>query len=184
MAMPTLMNARSRSLALPAPTGVMWQPTRSGRLPACSGLTRHTLLTYGGGEEWKDALSQAKTIMADPQVEAVFIGLGANNVCAPQGHDYTDDLTTIAGYVDATLTYLTDTLPAGGRIYWSGVLDISQLRELMRKRDHNYWFETCQGAWDLDANKIKDGAANDVCDHFLDHTTCSLPALSRKPRTS
>ena len=136
--------------------------------------TAHIVAAYGGGEEWKDALDQAMTIMTDPLVEAVFIGLGANNVCEPQGHDYTDDLVTIAGEIDATLTYLTDTLPAGGRIYWSGVLDVSQLRELMRKRDHNYWFETCQATWDLDANKIKDGAANDLCDHFFDHTTCQL----------
>jgi hypothetical protein len=96
--------------------------------------TAHTVAAYGGGEEWKDALEQAMTIMADPQVEAVFIGLGANNVCTPQGHDYTDDLVTIAGHIDATLTFLTDTLPTGARIYWSGVLDVLQLRELMRTR--------------------------------------------------
>jgi hypothetical protein len=136
--------------------------------------TAHLVAAFGGGEEWKDALDQAMTIMTDPQVEAVFIGLGANNVCTPRGHDYTDDLVKIAGHIDTTLTYLTDTLPVGGRIYWSGVLDVSQLRELMRKRDHNYWFETCQGTWDLDANKIKDGAANDVCDHFFNHTACQL----------
>jgi hypothetical protein len=41
-------------------------------------------------------------------------------------------------------------------------------------RDHNYWFETCQGSWDLDENKIKDGAANDVCDHIFNHTACQL----------
>ena len=136
--------------------------------------TAHTVAAYGGGEEWKDALVQAMIIMADPQVEAVFIGLGANNVCTPRGHDYSGDLVTIAGEIDATLTLLTDTLPAGGRIYWSGVLDVPPLRELMRNRDHNFWFETCQGTWDLDANKIKDGAANDVCDHFFDHTICQL----------
>jgi len=136
--------------------------------------TAHIVAAYGGGEEWKDALNQAMTVMTDPQVEAVFIGLGANNVCAPQGHDYSNDLATISGEIDATLTYLTDTLPAGGRIYWSGVLDVLQLYELMRRRDHNYWFETCQGTWDLDAEKIKDGAANDVCDHFFDHTACQL----------
>ena len=136
--------------------------------------TTHLVAAFGGGEEWKDALDQAMTIMTDPLVEAVFIGLGANNVCTPQGHDYTDDLVTIAGHIDATLTYLTDTLPVGGRIYWSGVLDVSQLRELMRKRDHNFWFETCQATWDLDANKIKDGAARDLCDHFFDHATCQL----------
>jgi Thrombospondin type 3 repeat len=136
--------------------------------------TAHIVAASGGGEEWKDAMSQAMTIMTDPLVEAVFIGLGANNVCAPRGHDYADDLVTIAGHIDATLGYLTDTLPVGGRIYWSGVLDVLQLRELMRKRDHNYWFETCQATWDLDDNKIKSGAADDVCDHFFNHTACQL----------
>jgi hypothetical protein len=136
--------------------------------------TAHRVAAYGGGEEWKDALGQAVTVMGDPRVEAVFIGLGANNVCTPRGHNYADDLATIAGHIDATLGYLTDTLPAGGRIYWSGVLDVLQLHELMRRRDHNFWFETCQATWDLDDNKIKDGAANDVCDHFFNHTTCQL----------
>ena len=139
--------------------------------------TAHLVAAFGGGEEWKDALGQAMTIMADPLVEAVFIGLGANNVCTPRGHDYTDDLDTIAGHIDATLSYLTDTLPPGGRIYWSGVLDVLQLHDLMRRRDHNFWFETCQGTWDLDDNKIKDGAANDVCDHFFDNTACQLTSV-------
>ena len=139
--------------------------------------TAHIVAAFGSGEEWKDALEQAMTIMADPQVEAVFIGLGGNNVCAPRGHDYTGDLVTIAGHIDATLSYLTDTLPAGGRIYWSGVLDVLQLRELMRRRDHNFWFETCQGTWDLDDNKIKDEAANDLCDHFFNHTACQLTSV-------
>ena len=134
----------------------------------------HTVAAYAGGEEWKDALGQAMSIMADPFVEAIFIGLGANNVCTPQDRDYAGDLATISGHIDATLTYLTDTLPAGGRIYWSGVLDVLQLRELMRKRDHNYWFESCQGTWDLDSNKIKSEAANDVCDHLFNHTACQL----------
>lgn len=137
----------------------------------------HMVAAYSGGEEWKDALGQAMTIMADPLVESVFIGLGGNNVCAPRGHDYTDDLVTIAGHIDATLGYLTDTLPPGGRIYWSGVLDVLQLRDLMRSRDHNFWFETCQGTWDLDDNKIKDEAANDLCDHFFSHTACQLTSV-------
>ena len=33
------------------------------------------------GEEWKDAFDQAVRVMADPEVETVFIGLGANDVC-------------------------------------------------------------------------------------------------------
>jgi hypothetical protein len=136
--------------------------------------TAHTVPAYGSGDEWKDAPRQAMTVMADPRVEAVFIGLGANNVCTSREHDYSGDLATIAGHIDATLGYLTDTLPEGGRIYWSGVLDVLKLRDLMRQRDHNFWFETCQDTWDLDDNKIKDEAANDLCDHFFSHTACEL----------
>ena len=139
--------------------------------------TAHLVAAFGAGEEWKDALDQAMTIMTDPLVEAVFIGLGGNNVCTPRGHDYTGDLATIAGHIDATLSYLTDTLPPGGRIYWSGVLDVLQLRDLMRDRDHNFWFESCQGTWDLDDNKIKDEAANDLCDHFFSHSVCQLTSV-------
>ncbi len=132
----------------------------------------HVVDASDDGEEWKDALGQASTIMADPQVEAVFIILGGNNVCAPFGHDYTGDLTAISAHIDETLLFLTDTLPAGGRIYWSGVLDVTQLRSLMADRDHNYWFENCQAFWDLDGEKIKDSAANDICDHYFDHRVC------------
>jgi hypothetical protein len=158
-----------------------WSYAQAGKSWSIASLlgfdTAHLIAASGGGEEWKDAPGQAMTIMADPLVEAVFIGLGANNVCVPRGHDYTNDLVTIAGHIDATLRYLTDTLPAGGRIYWSGVLDVVQLHDLMRRRDHNFWFESCQGTWDLDDNKVKDEAANDVCDHFFDHTTCQLASV-------
>jgi hypothetical protein len=134
----------------------------------------HRVAAFDAGEEWKNALDQAMTIMTDPAVEAAFIGLGANDVCAPRGHDYTGDLDTIAGHIDATLGYLTDTLPSGGRIYWSGVLDVLQLYDLMRSRDHNFWFESCQATWDLDDNKVKDEAANDLCDHFSSNTLCQF----------
>jgi len=40
------------------------------------------------GEEWKDAFDQAVQLMADPEVETVFIGLGANDICQVRGHDY------------------------------------------------------------------------------------------------
>ena len=134
--------------------------------------TDHIVDASDDGEEWKDALGQARIIMADPQVEAVFIILGGNNVCAPFGHDYTGELTAISTYIDETLLFLTDSLPAGGRIYWSGVVDVTQLRGLMAGRDHNYWFENCQAFWDLDGEKIKDSAANDICDHYFDHRIC------------
>jgi hypothetical protein len=137
----------------------------------------HRVAAFEAGEKWKDALDQAMAIMADPAVEAVFIGLGGNNVCTPRGHDYTGDLDDIAGHIDATLGYLTDTLPPGGRIYWSGVLDVLQLHDLMRDRDHNFWFESCQGTWDLDDNKVKDEAANDLCDHFFSSNSCQVASV-------
>lgn len=124
------------------------------------------------GEEWKDALQQAQVIMADPEVESVLIGLGGNDVCQAQGHDYTGDLETIASHIDQTLLLLTDNLPPGGVIYWTGVPDISQIYEKFRARDHNIVFENCQATWDLDRNKVKDEAVSDACDHYFGGTLC------------
>jgi len=124
------------------------------------------------GEEWKDAFDQAVQIMADPEVETVFIGLGANDVCQARGHDYSGDLEVVASLIDETLNYLTSTLPAGGSIYWSGVPDVVQMYELMRNRDHNLLFKTCQATWDLDSNEVKDGEAEDACDHYFSNDFC------------
>mgnify|MGYP001548809912 FL=1 len=35
-------------------------------------------------------------------------------------------------------------------------------------------FESCQATWDLDSNKIKDGAAASACDHYFDNDLCRL----------
>jgi hypothetical protein len=126
------------------------------------------------GEEWKDALEQAVQIMADPEVETVFIGLGANDVCQARGHDYSGDLEVVASLIDETLNYLTSNLPAGGSIYWSGVADVVQMYELMRNRDHNLLFKTCQATWDLDSNEVKDGEAGDACNHYFSSDFCDL----------
>lgn len=125
------------------------------------------------GEEWKDAFDQASKITADPEVNTVFINLGANDVCQARGHDYTGDLEVVANHIDNTLSHLTDGLPAGSTIYWSGVLNVTRLQQLMGARDHNMVFESCQATWDLDTNKVKDGAAADACDHFFDGTLCN-----------
>jgi len=125
------------------------------------------------GEEWKDALDQAVQIMADPEVDSVFIGLGANDICQPRGHNYGGDLEVVASHIDATLNYLTSTLHPGGSIYWSGVPDVVQMRELMRSRDHNLLFKTCQATWDLDKNEVKEGAAEDACDHYFSNSFCA-----------
>jgi hypothetical protein len=142
----------------------------------------HVVDASSDGEEWKDARQQAADIMADSHVEAVLIGLGANDVCAPQGHDYAGDLEAIAAHIDDTLAFLTQTLPVGGRIYWTAVPDIVQLRNTMALRDHNYWFENCQATWDLNGDKIKDGAARDMCDHFADHDLCRLSSLQEEAK--
>ena len=126
------------------------------------------------GEEWKDALAQAVRLMADPELETVFIGLGANDVCQARGHNYSGDLEVVASHIDETLNYLTSNLPAGGSIYWSGVPDVVQLYELMRNRDHNLLFKTCQAAWDLDSNEVKDGEAEDACNHYFSSDFCDL----------
>ncbi|MGB5408680.1 MAG: PASTA domain-containing protein [Thiogranum sp.] len=124
------------------------------------------------GEEWKDAFNQAVRVMADAEVETVFIGLGANDVCQARGHDYSGDLEIVASLIDETLNYLTSTLPSGGSIYWSGVPDVVQMRELMRNRDHNILFQTCQATWDLDGNDVKEGVAADACDHYFSNNFC------------
>lgn len=126
------------------------------------------------GEEWKDALDQARLIVADHDVNTVFIGLGANDVCQKTGYDYGGDLEVVAGYIDQTLGLLTDSLPPGATIYWTGVPDVVHLFEMLRERDHNLLFENCQATWDLDAGKIKDGAAADACDHYFDNNVCGL----------
>ncbi len=134
------------------------------------------------GEEWKDALDQARRVTADGAVNTVFINLGANDICQNRGHDYRGDLDVISDHIDDTLQLLTDRLPTGANIFWTGVLDVSRLYDLMRLRDHNLLFESCQATWDLDGNKVKTGAAADACDHYFGADACEL--LSREEEAS
>jgi len=115
------------------------------------------------GEEWKDALAQAERITADPDVDAVFIQLGANDVCADYGHDFAGDLEDTAAEIDATLAHLVDALPEGARIYWSGVVDVVGFRDTLAERRHNFAFRTCQGLWDLDPDDLSDEAVRSLC---------------------
>ncbi len=124
------------------------------------------------GEEWKDAYDQAAQVLSDPALDTVTIGLGANDICQPSGHDYAGDLERVAGHIDRTLQLLTDRLPEGGTIYWSAVPDVAGLYDMLRERDHNLLFESCQATWDLDTRKVSDGAAQDACDHFFDNDLC------------
>ncbi len=126
------------------------------------------------GGRWKDAFELAQFVTAAGDVSTVLIGLGANDVCRDPGHDYAGDLEVIGAQVDETLGYLADRLPPEGRIIVSGVPDVVRMRNVMRLEDHNYVFESCQATWELAGNKVKDGAAQSVCDHFSSHEFCSV----------
>ncbi|MBP6381320.1 MAG: hypothetical protein KA321_01440 [Pseudomonadales bacterium] len=126
------------------------------------------------GEEWKDAADQAAMVLGDPQVDTVFIGLGANDICQKRGHDYSGDLEVVAAHIDRTLQMLTDGLAPGATIYWTAVPDVASLYGMLRTRDHNLLFESCQATWDLDSRKVSDGAASEACDHYFDNNLCQL----------
>lgn len=134
----------------------------------------HVFNAADSGERWKDAFDQAVRVMDVPGVDKVLIGLGANDVCRDPGHNYGSDLAVIADHIDQTLGFLSDRMPAGGEIIMIGSPDVLQLRELMRARDHNIMFESCQATWDLNGSQIKDGAAGSACDHFSSHDFCKL----------
>ena len=117
----------------------------------------------GDGEEWKDALRQARQITELPGLETVFINMGGNDVCQDFGHNYDGDLEEIEAHIDATLTHLLARLPEGGQIYWSGVPDIVGYRDALVHRRHNYMFKSCQGLWDLDSDEVTVPAAISIC---------------------
>jgi lysophospholipase L1-like esterase len=113
--------------------------------------------------QWKDALGQAMRIASDAAVDTVFINLGANDVCQSFGHDYTGDLQEIAQQIDDTLSYLLSFLPSGAKIYWTGIPNIVDLRNVMAGRRHNYIFRSCQAFWDLDHDEVTEEAAASIC---------------------
>lgn len=139
------------------------------------------------GEEWKDALAQAQIITSDPDVNSVFIQLGANDVCADYGHDYSGDLVETAAEIDATLSHLVTSLPEGSTIYWAGVVDVVGFRDAIFDRRHNFAFKTCQGLWDLDSGDLSDEAVrslckdldipNEVCDGITEYDAILDPLL-------
>jgi lysophospholipase L1-like esterase len=115
------------------------------------------------GARWSDAFAQAQAIAAVPGVDAVFINMGANDVCRRFGHDYEGNLAEVQGYIEETLTYLVASLGPGARIYWSGIPNIVKFRDVMVNRRHNYMFRSCQALWDLDSDEITEEAAQSIC---------------------
>jgi lysophospholipase L1-like esterase len=112
---------------------------------------------------WSDAFAQAQLIAAVPDVDTVFINMGANDICRPFGHDYVGNLAEIEAQIDETLTYLIASLGPGARIYWSGIPNIVNYRNVMVSRRHNYMFRSCQALWDLDSDEITEEAAQSIC---------------------
>ncbi len=118
------------------------------------------------GADWGDAPSQAQKVMARADVRAVFVLMGHNDVCQSLGQNL-PPLAEVEARIDETLTHLTQELPTGGAVYIAGLIDIVQIRDLMKARDHHPVFESCQAVWDLDFTRVKDSAIAAVCEHFF-----------------
>lgn len=116
------------------------------------------------GAEWKDALEQAEGVMAAPDVDAVVIALGANDIC----RSFDEPRATVPeveAFIDETLGYIVPRLP-GGKIYLSQVIDVVAMRDVMVDQDHIAW-DSCQGVWDLDPNEISNDAKEAICEHYF-----------------
>ena len=81
------------------------------------------------------------------------------------GEQWANDLGRIAGHIDDTMLYLTEKLPGSGKIYWSGISDISKFRDLMVNRKHDHAFKQCQSLWDLDlsSDTLQGDAVDSLC---------------------
>lgn len=137
-----------------------------------------TLLGYSAvvdaskdGDRWAEALGQAMTVIADPEVVDVVVALGHNDVCQGVDHDYAGDLLQIEGYIDDTLTYLTNELASrGGSVFIPDLANIVGMRNVMfNQYRYNHWYEYCQGAWDLsdDGDDIRDDTAEEYCEEHM-----------------
>jgi hypothetical protein len=178
-----LLNCLRKRLGFHDPVWSYAAGDRSWSVDRLAGFTPATVVSAAAdGAEWNDALGQAQAIVqsetgAEP-VWRVFIGLGANDVCAESGHFYGGDLERIAQHIDATLTYLTDAMAGrpGARIDMAGILDIVKFRDAMHDRRHNYLFNSCQALWDLDVDAIQTEARDSLCKGELGQLCDALPA--------
>lgn len=124
------------------------------------------------GASWDDAFMQAQAITADPDVTTVVIELGGNDVCRKQG-EAMPPISTMEGYIDDTLTYLTDHLPAGGLVIVGETPHVVDLYELKRN-EPNFLFASCQDIWDLNYNNLNPDAVHDVCEQLFGSFLCQL----------
>lgn len=76
-----------------------------------------------------------------------------------------NDLGRIAAHIDDTMMYLTENLPHRGKIYWSGIVDLTKFRDMMVGRKHDHAFRKCQNLWDMDVREgtLQGDAKNSLC---------------------
>ncbi|UCD82364.1 MAG: hypothetical protein JSW26_13340 [Desulfobacterales bacterium] len=88
-----------------------------------------------------------------------------------------NDLGRIAGHIDDVLMLLSEKLPLSGKIYWSGVSDISKFRDLMVHRKHDHALKECQYLWNLDfsSDRLQGDAKNSLCIGELGYVCELLP---------
>ena len=95
--------------------------------------------------------------------------LSKNPAYRPSGYgpneSWGNDLGRIAGHIDDTMMFLSENLPRSGKIYWSGIFDITKLYDLMKNRKHDHVFKKCRYLWnlDLDTDHLQGDAKNSLC---------------------
>lgn len=89
-----------------------------------------------------------------------------------------NDLGRIAAHIDDTMMYLTENLPGRGKIYWSGIVDLTKFRDMMVDRKHDHVFQRCQYLWDMDIREgtLQGDAKNSLCIGELGTLCDWLPA--------
>ncbi len=128
------------------------------------------------GARWDDALEQAQTVTARSGITDVIVTLGGNDACRKIG-DPLPSYATLSNQMTGMLDHLVGTLPANGRITLVEVPDLLRLREVMADQP-NVLFESCQGIWDLDGERLRPEAIEDVCDRVFGRLLCTTNDLT------
>jgi hypothetical protein len=108
--------------------------------------------------------------------------LTSSSVYQPSGHGpdekWGNDLGRIAGHIDDTLMFLSENLPLSGKIYWSGIFDVTRFYDLMVNRKHDHVFKKCSYLWnlDLDSENLQGDAKNSLCKGELGYLCELLPS--------
>jgi hypothetical protein len=101
------------------------------------------------------------------RVDKILLTKSSSYQPAGYGPDeqWENDLGRIAGHIDDTMMYLTENLPLSGKIYWSGIFDVTRFHDLMKNRKHDHAFKECRYLWNLDlqSDNLQGDAKNSLC---------------------